>query len=74
MPGACIRRPLTSMCRRRQRDRRSDRGVAVLERWNPQTGIGGDCFALLLLGGEGKGTINGSGWSPRGPPLTGSSA
>ncbi len=30
-----------------------------------QTGIGGDCFALLMRGGEGKViALNGSGWAP----------
>ena len=31
-----------------------------------QTGIGGDCFALLMRGGEGKVVgLNGSGWAPK---------
>ena len=30
-----------------------------------QTGIGGDCFALLMRGGEGEVVaLNGSGWAP----------
>ena len=35
-----------------------------------QTGIGGDCFALLMLGGEGEViALNGSGWAPEAASL-----
>ena len=35
-----------------------------------QTGIGGDCFALLMRGGEGEViALNGSGWAPQGASL-----
>ena len=45
--------------------------VAVLGVVEPtQTGIGGDCFALLMLGGEGRvRAINGSGWAPKAATL-----
>jgi gamma-glutamyltranspeptidase / glutathione hydrolase len=40
--------------------------VALLSVIEPtQTGIGGDCFALLMRGGQGKViALNGSGWAP----------